>query len=228
MASKLKGKGLPDMEGLDDQSVIIRSGYLIKQGGRVKSWKRRYFALAGNGTLFYYKDPTTHAVRGDITMDGTWKAVPFTTPKLPFAFHLFSYKAFTKRSKRMSVTKEPSDERVYVLICESEPELKAWVEDINRTVLRLGLMGAIPIDPTSPPPNHEVIAARLTLLQRQLTASKESGRLSPAPREKRIPSSPKIMIQPPSEPAMSRDDTAYPDLEDEDFEMAENSDSGDD
>lgn len=225
MKKQGSSNNMQEPETFDERGGVIRSGFLVKQGGRVKSWKRRYFVLAGNGTMYYFKDATTFAARGEIKMDGTWKAVPFTTPKLPFAFHLFSYKAFTKRTKRMSITKEPSDERVYVLICESEAELKAWVEDINRIVLRLGLMNTTPVDPTQPPPSHEVIAARLTLLQHQMSA--KDGRLSPGvAREKRIPSSPKIMIQPPSEPAHSRDDSAYPDLE-EDFVMAENSDSDD-
>lgn len=34
-----------------------REGYLAKQGGRVKTWKRRWFILTGN-CLYYFKTPT--------------------------------------------------------------------------------------------------------------------------------------------------------------------------
>jgi len=33
-----------------------RDGYLVKQGGRIKTWKRRWFVLTGN-CLYYFKDP---------------------------------------------------------------------------------------------------------------------------------------------------------------------------
>ena len=61
-----------------------------------------------------------------------------------------------KRSKRMSVTKEPSDERVYVLICDNDGDLKGWVDDINRNVLRLGLSGRfVSCSPSVTTPNPE-------------------------------------------------------------------------
>ena len=42
--------------GAEKITNYTRAGYLVKQGGTVKSWKRRYFILKDN-FLFYYKRP---------------------------------------------------------------------------------------------------------------------------------------------------------------------------
>lgn len=59
--------------------LLEKSGYLLKMGGKLKTWKRRWFVLKG-GELLYYKSPsdvirkpqgqielnsTSHIVRGD-------------------------------------------------------------------------------------------------------------------------------------------------------------------
>ena len=36
------------------EKTLEKSGYLTKLGGKIKSWKRRYFVLK-NGTLSYWK-----------------------------------------------------------------------------------------------------------------------------------------------------------------------------
>ncbi len=36
------------------EKALEKSGYLTKLGGKIKSWKRRYFVLK-NGTLSYWK-----------------------------------------------------------------------------------------------------------------------------------------------------------------------------
>lgn len=46
-----------------------RCGYLTKQGGAVKSWKRRYFVLKDN-FLFYYKRPRDDSPTGVIQLEG--------------------------------------------------------------------------------------------------------------------------------------------------------------
>uniref|UniRef100_A0A4W3GX67 Pleckstrin homology, MyTH4 and FERM domain containing H2 n=1 Tax=Callorhinchus milii TaxID=7868 RepID=A0A4W3GX67_CALMI len=61
------------------QEPLEKSGYLLKMGGKVKTWKRRWFVLKG-GELLYYKSPSdvirkpqgqvelstsSHIVRGD-------------------------------------------------------------------------------------------------------------------------------------------------------------------
>ncbi|CAI9614784.1 unnamed protein product [Staurois parvus] len=62
-----------------DNELLEKSGYLLKMGGKLKTWKRRWFVLKG-GELLYYKSPSdvirkpqgqielnssSHIVRGD-------------------------------------------------------------------------------------------------------------------------------------------------------------------
>ena len=41
----------------DDSNYVHKQGFLVKQGGRVKSWKKRLFVLDSEG-LSYYKTET--------------------------------------------------------------------------------------------------------------------------------------------------------------------------
>ncbi|KAL6072071.1 Phosphatidylinositol-3,4,5-trisphosphate 3-phosphatase [Balamuthia mandrillaris] len=52
------------LEGVE----VAKSGYLIKQGHRVKNWKRRWFVL-NNNTLSYFKSPRAVKPNGVITVD---------------------------------------------------------------------------------------------------------------------------------------------------------------
>ena len=36
-------------------SLVQKNGWLTKQGGRIKTWKRRWFILSGN-CLYYFKE----------------------------------------------------------------------------------------------------------------------------------------------------------------------------
>eukprot|EP01105_Mastigella_eilhardi_P015535 TRINITY_DN355_c3_g1_i1.p1 TRINITY_DN355_c3_g1~~TRINITY_DN355_c3_g1_i1.p1 ORF type:complete len:482 (-),score=142.11 TRINITY_DN355_c3_g1_i1:83-1447(-) len=50
------------------QSSLKKSGYLVKEGGRVRSWKKRWFVLE-NCCLRYYKDKTDSKVQGEIKVE---------------------------------------------------------------------------------------------------------------------------------------------------------------
>ncbi|EAX92279.1 PH domain containing protein [Trichomonas vaginalis G3] len=43
---------------------IIKTGWAVKLGQRVKSWKRRWFVLLGNGHLRYFVDKSTYIEQG--------------------------------------------------------------------------------------------------------------------------------------------------------------------
>lgn len=45
---------------------IILTGFLTKQGGSWKSWKRRFFVLSRTGTLNYYEDANMLKAKGTI------------------------------------------------------------------------------------------------------------------------------------------------------------------
>lgn len=43
---------------------VVKKGWMLKRGGIVKSWKRRYFVLRNDRQLFYYSNDHTSAVKG--------------------------------------------------------------------------------------------------------------------------------------------------------------------
>ena len=51
------------------QQGIIKSGWLIKQGGVVKSWLRRWFVIRGD-KMFYYTSDDESKLLGSIPLTG--------------------------------------------------------------------------------------------------------------------------------------------------------------
>lgn len=66
----------------------IHQGFLTKQGGAIKSWRRRFFTLRANNVLYYYKDVNkdpqgeidlrdgTLRIRQGVCEDGCWYKIP--------------------------------------------------------------------------------------------------------------------------------------------------------
>lgn len=55
------------------QSILPNAdkhGYLTKQGGSIKTWKRRYFILKDK-TIYYYKTPKDIVFTGKIELEST-------------------------------------------------------------------------------------------------------------------------------------------------------------
>ena len=46
-----------------------KEGWLLKQGGRIKTWKKRYVILSGNA-LYYFKKPNDRAPAGFVPLEG--------------------------------------------------------------------------------------------------------------------------------------------------------------
>ena len=47
----------------------VKEGWLLKQGGRIKTWKKRYTILSGN-VLYYFKSPKDKAPAGFVPLEG--------------------------------------------------------------------------------------------------------------------------------------------------------------
>jgi len=57
----------------DNPSQDLKSGFVLKIGGNVKSWKRRFFVAknkADNYRIVYYEDETMRKVKGYICCCG--------------------------------------------------------------------------------------------------------------------------------------------------------------
>eukprot|EP01083_Nonionella_stella_P222694 794392_1 len=48
----------------EDLNEIMKEGWMRKEGGLIKTWKRRYFVLRNGGAVSYYRDETKEDARG--------------------------------------------------------------------------------------------------------------------------------------------------------------------
>ena len=46
-----------------------REGWLTKQGGRIKTWKRRWVVLDESGVLYYFEDPKAAEPKGFVPLE---------------------------------------------------------------------------------------------------------------------------------------------------------------
>lgn len=69
----------------DNPSQDLKAGFVLKIGGNVKSWRRRYFVAknkADNYRIVYYEDETMKKVKGYICCCG-YVTLPFVLPTSP-------------------------------------------------------------------------------------------------------------------------------------------------
>jgi len=78
---------------------IVHQGWMMKQGGLVKSWKRRYFVLKTNRVLNYYESDNSSMVKGSIELNKVIgverkqkKMLDLVTPKRTWSFACVSTK----------------------------------------------------------------------------------------------------------------------------------------
>ncbi|KAJ8248319.1 hypothetical protein GJAV_G00240730 [Gymnothorax javanicus] len=95
---------------------LEKSGYLLKMGGRVKTWKRRWFVLKG-GELLYYKSPSDVIRRpqGQIELNAT---------------------SSITRGDGKQTLQLVTEKRVYYLTADSPNLLEEWVR-VLQNVLRV-------------------------------------------------------------------------------------------
>jgi len=97
---------------------MIKDGYLIKEGGNVKSWKKRWFVL-GQNTLSYYASPKSlKKVLGVINLADVSEVSTTYAKKKDFCLQIV-----TKR-------------RVYYMVAESKPSLEEWKTAIEKTIVK--------------------------------------------------------------------------------------------
>jgi PH domain len=94
-----------------------KEGWLTKQGGSIKTWKRRWFVLKGD-TLFYFKTPKDQDVTGSIALEPTSKAI-MLPGKSTAKKHFF----------QVSVAR-----RTYSIWSPEEKLTQEWVDMINEKV----------------------------------------------------------------------------------------------
>lgn len=95
---------------------ITKEGYLIKQGGKIKTWKRRWFVLR-ESTLAYYKDEKDDKPVGLISLKEC-KSFELAAQKVhkPYAFEI------------------ATPDRVYVCCAKDEDEMWEWINVLSTAV----------------------------------------------------------------------------------------------
>ncbi|GAM24802.1 hypothetical protein SAMD00019534_079770 [Acytostelium subglobosum LB1] len=94
-----------------------REGWLTKQGGAIKTWKKRWFVLKGK-KLYYFKSKTDDEATGLIEFE------PDSYVK----------EDRDKEKKKRFMFSLGTSRRVFYIFAESETDMKQWIESIKRNM----------------------------------------------------------------------------------------------
>ncbi|CAG5114531.1 unnamed protein product, partial [Candidula unifasciata] len=130
---------IPEDDGNDLMHTFfnpVKEGWLMKQGGRVKNWKRRWFILNDN-CLYYFKYTTDKEPKGIIPLENIQvREVPLEKSR-PNSFELFC----SGNSEVIKACKVDSDGRViegrhsvYRMAASSVSEKDDWINCIRASI----------------------------------------------------------------------------------------------
>lgn len=91
-----------------------KDGYLTKQGGAIKTWKKRYFVLKDR-TLYYYKTPKDQMFTGKLELEG-------------------SSQIREEPQKKKTMFSISTAKRIYYMYADKPEEMKEWVEALSKAV----------------------------------------------------------------------------------------------
>ncbi|KAM9067939.1 pleckstrin homology domain-containing family H member 2 isoform X1 [Sarcophilus harrisii] len=110
--------------------LLEKSGYLLKMGGKVKTWKRRWFVLKG-GELLYYKSPS------DVIRK------PQGHIELSMSSHIV-------RGDNKQTVQLTTEKRTYYLTADSPNILEEWIK-VLQNVLRVQAANPLFLQPDGKP-----------------------------------------------------------------------------
>eukprot|EP00742_Colponemidia_sp_Colp-10_P000606 GILJ01000662.1.p1 GENE.GILJ01000662.1~~GILJ01000662.1.p1 ORF type:complete len:128 (-),score=12.14 GILJ01000662.1:137-520(-) len=94
-----------------------KEGYLTKQGGFVKNWKRRYFVLRDN-VITYFKTPTSTSPQGIIPLD-----------------QCLAVKSADDVINKCCSFIVSIPGRTYYILAESDEERDEWIRAVGRSIV---------------------------------------------------------------------------------------------
>ncbi|XP_051940601.1 cytohesin 4b isoform X2 [Hippocampus zosterae] len=132
---------IPEDDGNDLTHTFFnpdREGWLLKLGGRVKTWKRRWFILTDN-CLYYFEYTTDKEPRGIIPLENLCvRDVPF--PRKPYCLELYNPNS---RGQKIKACKTETDGRVvqgkhqsYAICAASAGERDSWIDAIRASITK--------------------------------------------------------------------------------------------
>ena len=109
---------------------VAREGWLVKQGGRVKTWKRRYTILSGN-VLYYFKSPKDKDPIGFIPLEN----IEVRAAASGATFELHPQAGGTMKSVKTgdkSSAFEKGHHKAFVFRAESAAAMDTWVNSLRQ------------------------------------------------------------------------------------------------
>jgi len=94
-----------------------KDGFLTKQGGSIKTWKRRWFVLKGD-TVYYYKNQKDPGQAGEIKLEATTvcQSEPGMNKKKRYYFSI------------------GTPNRVFLIYSDSEENTQQWVKKLSAAI----------------------------------------------------------------------------------------------
>eukprot|EP00732_Lithocolla_globosa_P002635 Lithocolla_globosa_v1_NODE_1787_length_2341_cov_4.365267.p1 type:complete len:671 gc:universal NODE_1787_length_2341_cov_4.365267:2196-184(-) len=96
-----------------DRSAVF-TGYLTKQGGSHKSWKKRWFSLRSNNLLLYYRDEKDNVSQGAIDLE-----------------IVTELRSASKRIQKEFAFELITKSRVYVMVAPTKSEYDEWMKHLQ-------------------------------------------------------------------------------------------------
>jgi len=114
---------LKHLHNIPKPTTILKEGLVTKQGGRIKTWKRRWCVLSNVGLLYYKTEPTAtmkyHNLQGHIEL-GSIEAVESVSDK--------------EKQKKKACFKIVTPGRVFLMSAESEQDMESWIHEIQALI----------------------------------------------------------------------------------------------
>ncbi|XP_075039169.1 cytohesin-4 [Mixophyes fleayi] len=110
-----------------------REGWLLKMGGRVKTWKKRWFILKDN-CLYYFEYTTDKDPLGIIPLENLC-VEPTEDTKKPYCFDLHARGQTVKACKTQADGKKvQGNHQSYHLSAASNEERESWVQSLRSSI----------------------------------------------------------------------------------------------
>uniref|UniRef100_A0A3P8YX61 Cytohesin 4a n=1 Tax=Esox lucius TaxID=8010 RepID=A0A3P8YX61_ESOLU len=132
---------IPEDDGNDLTHTFFnpnREGWLFKLGGRVKTWKRRWFILTDN-CLYYFEFTIDKEPKGIIPLENLCVRQTVYSRK-PFCLELYNPKS---HGQKIKACKTETDGRVvegkhqsYMMCASTADERDSWIESIRASITK--------------------------------------------------------------------------------------------
>jgi len=117
---QVKKEKLMSLKGISVASLTNpdKDGYLTKQGGHIKTWKKRWCVLK-DGTIFYFTSPKDTTPKGTIDLEKTSKITE------------------TNLTKKKNSFQVQTLQRTFVICAESDAVKREWMTAIQNSIANL-------------------------------------------------------------------------------------------